>query len=71
MQKENLRITVKHNVIFIGYDPKGTVRYAGIRGTKEKYRGDAPGSEKAYGFSHTVQMIRYLSLKHQSICFLS
>ena len=44
---------VKHNVIFIGYDPKGTVRYAGIRGTKEKYRGDAPGSEKAYGFSHT------------------
>ena len=39
---------VKHNVIFIGYDPKGTVRYAGIRGTKEKYRGDAPGSEKAY-----------------------
>ena len=26
---------------------------AGIRGTKEKYRGDAPGSEKAYGFSHT------------------
>lgn len=44
---------VKHNVIFIGCDPKGTVRYAGIRGTKEKYRGDAPGSEKAYGFSHT------------------
>ena len=44
---------VKHNVIFIGYAPKGTIRYAGIRGTKEKYRGDAPGSEKAYGFSHT------------------
>ena len=44
---------VKHNVIFIGCDPKGTVRYAGIRGTKEKYRGDVPGSEKAYGFSHT------------------
>ena len=40
-------------MIFIGYAPKGTIRYAGIRGTKEKYRGDAPGSEKAYGFSHT------------------
>lgn len=42
-----------HNVIFVGYDTSGNIRYAGIRGTQEKYRGEAAGSEKAYGFGHT------------------
>lgn len=42
-----------HNVIFVGYDTSGNIRYAGIRGTKEKYRGEAVGSEKAYGFGYT------------------
>ena len=61
---------VKHNVIFIGCDPKGTVRYAGIRGTKEN-TGEMHRDRKSYmDLATRVQMIRYLSLKHQSICFL-
>lgn len=65
---------IKHNVIFIGCDLKGTVRYAGVRGTKEKYRGgDAPGSEKAYGFNHmgTDDMLFVFEAPVDLLSFLS
>lgn len=42
-----------HNVVFVGRDKEQNPRYAAIRGTDEKrYRGEARGSEKAYGFGH-------------------
>ncbi|MFQ9640421.1 MAG: AAA family ATPase [Coprococcus phoceensis] len=42
-----------HNVVFVGRDKEQNPRYAAMRGTDEKrYRGEARGSEKAYGFGH-------------------
>ena len=42
-----------HNVVFVGRDKEQNPRYAAMRGTDEKrYRGEAKGSEKAYGFGH-------------------
>lgn len=41
-----------HNAIFVGFDLKGTPRYAAIRGTtKTRYMGEAPGSDKRYSFA--------------------
>ena len=42
-----------HNVVFVGRDKEQNPRYAAMRGTDEnRYRGEAKGSEKAYGFGH-------------------
>ena len=42
-----------HNVVFVGRDGEGNPRYAALRGTdQQRYRGEAKGSEKAYGFGH-------------------
>ena len=42
-----------HNVVFVGRDKEQNPRYAAMRGTDEnQYRGEARGSEKAYGFGH-------------------
>ena len=41
-----------HNVIFVGRDADGHPRYASIRGIQEKFRQDAAGAEKAFGFAH-------------------
>ncbi|WP_105305251.1 AAA family ATPase [Anaerolactibacter massiliensis] len=41
-----------HNVVFVGRDPKNLPRYAHCRGTRDKFRLDVKGSDKAYGFSH-------------------
>ena len=41
-----------HNVVFVGRDPKNLPRYAHCRGTRDKFRLDVGGSDKAYGFSH-------------------
>lgn len=42
-----------HNVVFVGRDKEQNPRYAAMRGTDEKrYRGEAKGSEKAYGFGY-------------------
>ena len=41
------------NVVFVGRDKEQNPRYAAMRGTDEKrYRGEARGSEKIYGFGH-------------------
>ena len=42
-----------HNVVFVGRDQNGTPRYAAVRGTREKFRQDVAGSDKAFGFAHT------------------
>ena len=42
-----------HNVVFVGRDKEQNPRYTAMRGTDEKrYRGEARGSEKIYGFGH-------------------
>ena len=41
-----------HNVVFVGRDADGHLRYASCRGIHEKFRQDAAGAEKAFGFAH-------------------
>ena len=41
-----------HNVVFVGRDANGHPRYASNRGIREKFRQDAAGAEKAFGFAH-------------------
>ena len=41
-----------HNVVFVGRDADGHPRYASSRGIHEKFRQDATGAEKAFGFAH-------------------
>ena len=41
-----------HNVVFVGRDADGHSRYASSRGIREKFRQDAAGAEKAFGFAH-------------------
>lgn len=43
---------VHHNVVFVGRDADGHPRYASNRGINEKFRQDAVGAEKAFGFAH-------------------
>lgn len=42
-----------HNIVFLGKDPDGNIRYAGMRGTADiygkKFKGDVPGNDKNYG----------------------
>ena len=42
-----------HNAVFVGYDEGGKPRYASIRGTIGKYKGEATGSDKHYSFGLT------------------
>lgn len=41
-----------HNMVFVGRDVDGHPRYASSRGINEKFRQDAAGAEKAFGFAH-------------------
>ena len=41
-----------HNVVFVGRDADGHPRYASSRGINEKFRQNAAGAEKAFGFAH-------------------
>ena len=41
-----------HNVVFVGRDADGNPRYASSRGIREKFRQDAAGAEKTFGFAH-------------------
>ena len=41
-----------HNVVFVGRDADGHPRYASSCGIREKFRQDAAGAEKAFGFAH-------------------
>ena len=41
-----------HNAVFVGRDADGHPRYASSRGIQEKFRQDAAGAEKAFGFAH-------------------
>ena len=44
--------TTHHNVVFVGRDADEHPRYASSRGIREKFRQDAAGAEKAFGFAH-------------------
>ena len=41
-----------HNVVFVGRDADGHPRCVSSRGIREKFRQDAAGAEKAFGFAH-------------------
>lgn len=45
--------SVHHNIVFCGYDMNGNIRYAGMRGTADRYgkkfKMDVPGNDKNYG----------------------
>lgn len=43
-----------HNIVFIGTDKKGIIRYAGLKGTltDKPFRGEVGGSNKDYCFRH-------------------
>jgi len=47
--------TPYHNIVFLGRDKDGIVRFASQRGTRDKfgksYKGDVPGNDKTYGFN--------------------
>lgn len=38
------------NCVFVGLNPEGKPRYVCIRGTRGRYKGEAEGSDKRYGF---------------------
>lgn len=40
-----------HNAVFVGYDKEGIARYAAMRGTRSKYKGEVTGSDKHFSFS--------------------
>ncbi len=40
-----------HNAMFVGYDEKGTPRYAALRGINSRFKSEATGSDKRYAFS--------------------
>ena len=51
LKKELLYESQKyHNAVFVGYDSRGVVRYAAIRGTSSPYKGEASGSDKHFSF---------------------
>ena len=43
---------VHHNVVFVGRDHEHVPQFACVRGTKDQFRMDIAGSNKAYGFAH-------------------
>ncbi len=40
-----------HNAVFVGYDEDRVARYAAIRATHGRYKGEASGSDKQYAFN--------------------
>lgn len=40
-----------HNALFAGYDGKGEIKYAALRGTAGDFKGEVYGSDKRYSFS--------------------
>ena len=44
-----------HNIVFCGYGPDGSIKYAGLRGTADlygkKFKIDVPGNDKNYGIN--------------------
>ena len=52
IDKANAVDSSHHNVVFVGRDADGHPHYASSRGIREKFRQDAAGAEKAFGFAH-------------------
>lgn len=39
-----------HNVMFLGYDEQGNIKYVNLRGTGSNFKGESDGSDKRYAF---------------------
>lgn len=68
-----------HNVVFLGRDKEGNIKWAGMRGTNDSkvFKGDVPGNNKNYGFNiwnassdtlyvfeGAIDMMSYIDLQH-------
>lgn len=66
---------VHHNLVFLGKDKEGTVRYAAKRGTADiygkKYRGDVAGNDKNYGVNIVNKESTELKVFEASIDLMS
>ncbi len=68
-----------HSAVFPGYDRRGIIRYAAVRGTTGDYKGELKGSDKRFGFclsggsgteeihlfESAIDLLSYLSLRSQ------
>jgi len=60
-----------HSCVFVGMDKAGTPRYATVRGTKSRFKGEAGGSDKRYSFSIPAEGSGTLHLFESAIDLLS
>ncbi len=61
-----------NNVVFLGYDNKGNIKYAGLRSTdNERFMKDAKGSSKEFSFRIVNNKINTIHLFESSIDLLS
>lgn len=60
-----------HNVVFVGKDKTGKVRYANMRGICSDFKGEATGSDKHYSFSVPAENSDTLYLFESAIDLLS
>ena len=60
-----------HNAVFVGVDKVGKPRYAAMRGTGSKFKGEASGSDKRYSFAIPSEDSSSLHLFESAIDLLS
>jgi len=60
-----------HNAVFVGTDKEGKPRYAAMRGTGSKFKGEATGSDKRFSFAVPSENSTELHLFESAIDLLS
>ena len=60
-----------HNAVFVGMDKEGKSRYAAMRGTNSKFKGEASGSDKRFSFAIPSESSPSLHLFESAIDLLS
>ncbi|MBQ3258580.1 MAG: DUF3991 domain-containing protein [Oscillospiraceae bacterium] len=60
-----------HNAVFVGTDKEGKPRYAAMRGTGSKFKGEATGSDKRFSFAIPSENSTDLHLFESAIDLLS
>ena len=60
-----------HNVVMLGFDKYGTVRYANLRGIGTDFKGESSGSDKRYSFSISAEKSDSVHIFESAIDLLS
>ena len=60
-----------HNVVMLGFDKYGTVRYANLRGIGTDFKGESSGSDKRYSFSISAEKSDTVHVFESAIDLLS